>query len=161
MPKVVLILGGNQGDRLRLIQEAKNKVIQELGRLIQKSSLYETEAWGEVSSGDFLNQVLVLETFLSPEDVLDGVLAIENQLGRKREQKWGDRTMDIDILYYGQEILQTEKLIIPHPWIQARRFVLQPLAEVLPDYSHPVLHQNHIQLLKSCSDVSKVRIFEK
>ena len=68
--------------------------------------------------------------------------------------------MDIDILYYGQEILQTENLIIPHPWIQARRFVLQPLAEVLPDFTHPVLHKNHVQLLRSCTDGSRVKVFE-
>jgi 2-amino-4-hydroxy-6-hydroxymethyldihydropteridine diphosphokinase len=157
--KVVLILGGNLGDREELINKAV-KFISEKNRLMAKSAIYETQAWGNVAHGNFLNQVIQLETSLSPEKLLERIWQIEEKLGRNRTETWGDRTMDIDILYYGDEVIDTPELAIPHRFIQERRFVLVPLAEILPDMIHPTLGKSNRLLLKECQDPGEVKIFD-
>jgi 2-amino-4-hydroxy-6-hydroxymethyldihydropteridine diphosphokinase len=156
--KVVLILGGNRGDRKELINQAV-KHISKKNHLVAISAIYETQAWGNVAKGNFLNQVIQLETSVSPENLLEQIQEIEETLGRKRTATWGDRTMDIDILYFGDEVIQTSKLTIPHPFIQDRRFVLIPLAEILPDMIHPVLGKSNLTLLEECHDWCEVEIF--
>ena len=156
--KVVLILGGNLGDREELLNQAIGS-ISEKNRLIAFSAIYETQAWGSVAHGNFLNQVIQIETQFSPEKLLEKIQQIEKRLGRKRTETWGDRTMDIDILYYGNEVIDTPDLTIPHPFIQERRFVLVPLAEILPDMIHPVLSKSNRKLLEECQDSCEVRIF--
>jgi 2-amino-4-hydroxy-6-hydroxymethyldihydropteridine diphosphokinase len=156
--KVVLILGGNLGDREELINQAV-KLISEKNRLMAKSAIYETQAWGNVAHGNFLNQVIQLETSLSPEKLLERIWQIEEKLGRNRTETWGDRTMDIDVLYYGDEVIGTPELAIPHRFIQERRFVLVPLSEILPDMIHPVLGKSNRKLLEECQDSCEVRIF--
>lgn len=159
MEKVVLIVGGNLGNRLALIEEVTFLLSKTLGNPLAFSSIYETEAWGGLSSGNYLNQVLVYETNDKPEFILDSILSIEDQLGRQRKVKWGDRNMDIDILYYGSELINKENLTIPHPFIQDRRFVLVPLNDVLPDFVHPILLKSHSELLDLCKDQSRVSVF--
>ncbi|MGY6744954.1 MAG: 2-amino-4-hydroxy-6-hydroxymethyldihydropteridine diphosphokinase [Cecembia sp.] len=161
MEKLVLIIGGNLGDRLLLIQRARIMLSEKLGDELLASSIFETEAWGGKSTGNYLNQVLIFESQLEPFQVLSIIQGIEQQLERVREVKWGDRTMDIDILYYGERILDAEKLIIPHPFLEQRRFVLEPLAEVMPEFIHPVLGKTQAELLAKCTDHSKVRTYEK
>ncbi len=156
--KVVLILGGNLGDREELINRAV-KSIAEKNPLILNSALYETQAWGDVAQGNFLNQVIQIETSLSPEKLLGQIQQIEEKLGRKRTVTWGDRTMDIDILYFGDEVIDTPELTIPHRLIQERRFVLVPLFEILPDMIHPLLYKSNRALLEDCQDSSEVNIF--
>lgn len=156
--KVVLILGGNLGDRKELINQAV-KSISEKNRLIAFSAIYETQAWGNVAHGNFLNQVIQIESSLSPEKLLHQIQQIEKKLGRKRTETWGDRTMDIDILYFGDEVIKTPNLTIPHRYIQDRRFVLIPLAEILPDMIHPVLGKSNQTLLEECQDPCEVKIF--
>lgn len=156
--KVVLILGGNLGDRKELINQAV-KSISEKSRLIAVSAIYETQAWGNVAQGNFLNQVIQIETSLSPEKLFYQIQEIEEKLGRKRTEIWGDRTMDIDILYFGDEVIDTPDLTIPHRFIQERRFVLVPVAEILPDMIHPVLGKSNRRLLEECQDLGEVRIF--
>lgn len=158
MEKVVLILGGNLGNRLALIEEATFLLSQIFGNPQVFSSIYETEAWGGLSSGNYLNQVLVYETNEKPEFILNSILNIEDKMGRQRKVKWGDRNMDIDILYYGTKSVDKEDLTIPHPFIQERRFVLAPLNEILPDFVHPILFKSHSELLDNCKDESKVSI---
>ena len=156
--RAILSLGGNQGDRVELLSMA----IREISRknpVIKISSIYETEAWGSVAFGDFLNQVVVIETEFTPNKLLQYLQKIELKLGRERNQHWGNRTMDIDILYYEDKIITSEELTIPHPFIQDRSFVLVPLAEISSDYVHPILGKSSLELLKSCSDSSKVKIF--
>jgi 2-amino-4-hydroxy-6-hydroxymethyldihydropteridine diphosphokinase len=159
MEKVVLIVGGNLGNRLVLIEEATFLLSKTLGNPLAFSSIYETEAWGGISSGNYLNQVLIYETKNKPEFILKSILSIENKLGRQRKVKWGDRNMDIDILYYGSKLMNKEDLTIPHPFIQERRFVLVPLNDVLPDFVHPILLKSHSELLDLCKDQSKVSVF--
>lgn len=161
MEKLVLIIGGNLGDRLLLIQRARIMLSEKLGQELLASSIFETEAWGGKSRGNYLNQVLIFNSQIEPFHVLSIIQGIEHQLERVREVKWGDRTMDIDILYYGERILEEEKLIIPHPFLEQRRFVLEPLAEVMPEFIHPVLGKTQAELLAICKDNSKVRTYEK
>lgn len=158
MHQAVLLIGGNIGDREQLIRQALH-LISEAGALGKVSSVYETQAWGQVSEGHFLNQALLLETPASPVELLVATQQIENALGRTRQQHWGNRTMDIDLLYYDELVYQDDNLIIPHPLLAERKFVLVPLAEILPDYIHPVFQLSNQELLKRCTDRSDVRIY--
>lgn len=152
MEKLVLILGGNLGDREKLIVEARNSLQQKLGPIISASKIYETAAWGGASEGNYLNQVLVLETDLEPLKILEIIQSIEQALGRERIQKWGNRTMDIDILYLGNQLIDKPQLTVPHPYISARKFVLVPLVEILPDFIHPIHQLSHLHLLQQLHD---------
>jgi len=155
MHQAVLLIGGNLGDRVESIRRAQ-ALLLDVGKITSRSLLYETQAWGGVSKGLFLNQALVLETPQSPSALLQATQKIENLLGRRREVHWGDRTMDIDIIYYDKLIYKDERLTIPHPMMAERNFVLVPLVEILPDFVHPVLRLNHKTLLSRCRDTSKV-----
>ncbi|EOZ96910.1 2-amino-4-hydroxy-6- hydroxymethyldihydropteridine pyrophosphokinase [Indibacter alkaliphilus LW1] len=161
MGKCVLIIGGNLGDREEMLEKTCFYIEEQFGAIIKKSSIYETAAWGGKSSGNYLNQVLLIQTDESPLSVLEKILEIENLLGRTRAVKWGDRTMDIDILYFDEKVIETENLTIPHPHISNRRFVLVPLAEILPDLFHPVFKATNLQLLNICEDVSEVRVYKE
>ncbi|WP_339922884.1 2-amino-4-hydroxy-6-hydroxymethyldihydropteridine diphosphokinase [uncultured Cyclobacterium sp.] len=156
MHQVVLGLGGNMGDRLSLLKNARKLLTQQMS-LEKESLIYQTAAWGGESKTPYLNQVLVLTTNLDAIDCLDFILNIENQLGRERVIKWGDRTMDIDILYYDYEIINTERLKVPHPYMVDRNFVLVPLAEVLPDFVHPQMGKSSMVLREECEDSLKVK----
>lgn len=157
--EVVLILGGNQGDRERFLERAKT-AISALGEIVEESKIFATEAWGGVAKDSFLNQILVIRTEMTPLRFLQQIQQIEKNMGRKRQIKWGDRTMDIDILFWGQTIIDLPKLKIPHPEIPNRRFVLEPLMDVVPDWVHPVLGKTIRQLLEECKDTSKVSLFK-
>ena len=156
MNEAYLLTGGNMGDRTGFLKEARKKIEYECGRIVQSSALYETAAWGKEDQESFLNQVLQLETMLSPRDLLITILKIEESLGRKREVKYGPRTIDIDILFYNNEIIEEEGLHIPHPRLQDRRFVLAPLSEIAPHKIHPLLLKSIEQLLKECPDQLEV-----
>src|SRR5690554_6008277 len=157
MYQVVLLIGGNLGDREQLIQEAL-LLLSDLGKIEKQSSIYETEAWGEGSKAGYLNQAVLIITDSPPTDFLRLTQEIENKLGRVRDKKWGDRTMDIDIIYVDDLVYQDENLIIPHPLIAERNFVLVPLVEILPDYIHPVFRISNRELLRRCKDERKVAL---
>jgi 2-amino-4-hydroxy-6-hydroxymethyldihydropteridine diphosphokinase len=158
--EVVLSLGGNKGDRRNLLFRAI-EALNDHFQLLKVSRIYETSAWGGVAKGDFLNQIAVISTELKPDEVLEIIQEIEMDLGRTREEPWGDRTMDIDILYFGEKVVNTGKLIIPHPYIANRKFVLVPLAELLPKKEHPITGKNTLNMLEECKDLSKVEIWKK
>jgi 2-amino-4-hydroxy-6-hydroxymethyldihydropteridine diphosphokinase len=143
-----LLLGSNLGDRLANLDEAK----RQLGNVVASSSVYETAAWGNTNQGSFLNQVVQIDSKLSPENLLKRIQDIETSMGRKRLEKWGPRLIDIDILFYGNQIINSDNLIVPHPEIQNRRFALTPLAEIAPSFLHPVLKKTISTLLKECKD---------
>jgi len=159
MELVYLGLGTNQGDRLGNLQKAIDLLEERIAPIEQKSQIYQTAAWGIEDQAPFLNMVIKLSTLLGPKAILKAVLAIEADMGRERKQKWGERLIDIDILFFGNQILETPELIIPHPFIQERNFVLVPMAELAPDFVHPI-HQKSIRLLKEVSlDQLKVSDF--
>ncbi|MGK7389721.1 MAG: 2-amino-4-hydroxy-6-hydroxymethyldihydropteridine diphosphokinase [Candidatus Cyclobacteriaceae bacterium M2_1C_046] len=147
-----LLLGGNV-DNPEITFKKALELFREKGiTVIKLSSCYRTAAWGIKDQPDFLNQVVQIETDLTPEQLLQVILSIEQQLGRKRQEKWGPRLIDIDILYYDQIVMNNEDLSIPHPEIENRRFTLAPLAEIAPDFIHPVNKKSQQQLLALCKD---------
>lgn len=156
MENLFLLTGSNIGNSKQHLQQAKQFINERIGIIVKSSSVYKTEPWGNKDQQDFLNQVLLVETRLSAEDALIQLLQIEKEMGRNRIQKWEPRIIDIDILFYGDLIIKTEKLILPHPLLHERRFTLLPLAEIAAGYMHPVLHKTIEELLQSCNDTSAV-----
>jgi 2-amino-4-hydroxy-6-hydroxymethyldihydropteridine diphosphokinase len=157
--KVFLGLGSNLGNREENLLMAQKLIDEKVGKIRSKSSIYETAAWGITEQNAFLNQVLEIETVFSPSAVLHLVLKIEKDMGRIRESKWGERSIDIDILYFNNEIISTENLAIPHPFIQERKFVLLPLCEISPAFIHPKLKQSNLELLEKCQDSGEIVVF--
>jgi 2-amino-4-hydroxy-6-hydroxymethyldihydropteridine diphosphokinase len=158
MPKLYLLLGGNLGDRTLYLQQARESIATQVGNITQTSSVYETAAWGKTDQPSFLNQVVEVETILSPEDVLQTINQIEHDLGRIRVEHWGSRVIDIDILFYDELVQQTQRLTIPHPQLHLRRFTLLPLHEIAPGMIHPVFKKSVAQLLATCPDVLEARV---
>lgn len=155
---IVILLGSNIGDRQLALEEAKLMIYKRIGKLIQSSSLFESEPWGFKHKNYFLNQVIVVETSLPPHDLLKELLIIEKMLGRKRENSgYSSRIIDLDILFYNNLIISEDYLKIPHPRLHERRFTLLPLDEILPDYIHPLLKKSVSSLLNECEDSLVVR----
>ncbi len=157
MNKAYLLTGGNEGDRYLNMQQARANIEHICGELIQVSSLYETAPWGNPDQPDFLNQVLLIGTKLKPRDLLKAIFSIEEKGGRIRSVKNGPRTIDIDILFYNDLVLEERGLVIPHPRIAERRFVLEPLNEISPQFVHPVLQKTVHNLLLECKDELAVK----
>lgn len=156
--RVYIGLGSNEGDRVAHLQFALKNLENRVGKIIHRSSLYASEPWGFESDNGFLNAVVALESELSPEDLLTTLHQIETEAGRIRKSTshYSDRTLDLDILYFGEEQIDTEKLKVPHPAIADRKFVLLPMHEIAPDWMD-VRHQQSIRnLLKNCKDYSTV-----
>jgi 2-amino-4-hydroxy-6-hydroxymethyldihydropteridine diphosphokinase len=156
--EITLLLGGNIGDTRGYIRNALGLLEHRLGHLTHQSYFYKTASWG-FDSTDFINLAISLETKHSAEKCLEITQEVEAELGRhrfNRAEDYTDRTIDIDILFYGSEIIESDKLSIPHPRLHLRNFALEPLAEIMPDFVHPVLHQNMLELKDACSDESKV-----
>lgn len=153
---VFLLLGSNLGDRPQVLAAAREAITEQAGSIARQSAIYETAPWGITDQPAFLNQVLEITTSLLPEDLLRIILNIEHLLGRVRYERWGARVIDIDILYFGRTVMDSARLTLPHPRIQDRRFVLAPLAEIAPDFIHPLLQKTSSQLLEQCPDTSEV-----
>ncbi len=159
MKKAFLLIGGNIGDRLYHLTQAKKLIEQDCGHIVICSSVYETAAWGKTDQPSFLNQVLIIQTRLDAFSLLNAILKIETSMGRKRMEKYDARTIDIDILYYESEQMNIESLNIPHPKISERRFVLTPLAELAPDMIDPCHRKSIKVLLAECPDTLDVHVF--
>ena len=157
MKVVFLGVGTNLGDRETNLKEALAGIGKYIGRVVNSSSVYETEPWGFHAEQQFLNIVAKVETELIPSAVLNAILILETGLGRVRsENQYSSRTIDIDILFYGDEIINSEELKVPHPLLHKRKFVLVPLAEIEPELVHPVLKESVTLLLEKCEDKSEV-----
>jgi 2-amino-4-hydroxy-6-hydroxymethyldihydropteridine diphosphokinase len=154
MNKVIayLLLGSNIGDRATHLQLAQQTLAATAGKIVAASACYETAAWGVEDQPTFLNQVLAIRTALNAPALLATCLATEQQAGRERHQRWAARTLDVDILLYGDEIINTPTLTVPHPALPGRRFALTPLAEIAPQLVHPQLSQTISELLAACPD---------
>jgi len=160
MNKVYLLLGGNIGDRLVNFEKAKQLLKKQVGKIIGHSGIYETASWGNTNQPDFLNQVLMIETKLTAEQIMEQILSIENKMGRVRTEKNASRVIDIDILFFNEDIIETRSIVIPHPQIQNRNFVLYPLNELAPQLTHPVLKKTIHELLLRCNDTLAVNLYK-
>lgn len=156
MTKIYLLLGGNLGDKRKVFSDARGLLSQRLGLITSQSAIYETEPWGFESTDLFWNQVLEIDTALSPEEILRLTQQTELDLGRvRKENQYDSRILDIDILFYGDQRIETENLVIPHPRLQERKFALMPLCEIAPDLMHPLFLKSIRQLLEQCTDPLK------
>ncbi|WP_419800966.1 2-amino-4-hydroxy-6-hydroxymethyldihydropteridine diphosphokinase [Mucilaginibacter sp.] len=152
MQTVYFLLGSNLGDKKTYLKEALLQLEKNVGRTIRTSSIYETQSWGVTGQPDYLNQVVEMETLFLPDKILEKTQKIENFLHRERTKKWGSRTIDIDVLFFGKEIIDLPQLKIPHPQIQHRLFTLVPLNELIPDFVHPILNKTIQELRQEVGD---------
>lgn len=162
LESVFVLLGSNLGDRELLVNQASKMIGERCGKIVAKSRLYESEPWGFKSEHWFLNQVVKVETAFSPDALMEVLLEIEKELGRDRSvphEGYVSRPMDLDILYFGNEIIDTQMVNAPHPRLHERKFTLLPLCDIAPDYVHPVMKKTNLQLLDECQDAGKVNIY--
>lgn len=153
MNQTYLLLGSNIGDRAAYLRAAVGEINKRLGTIRLFSPIYETAAWGDEDQASYYNQVVRLETPLSPEALLQGIQQIEKDVAqRERRRKWAPRTLDIDILFYNVDVINEPGLTIPHPHLQERRFALTPLNDIAPEFYHPVLNKSIQELLAACTD---------
>jgi 2-amino-4-hydroxy-6-hydroxymethyldihydropteridine diphosphokinase len=151
-------LGGNLGNTREIFEQTYPLIEKKIGSILQKSSLYQTDAWGMTDQADFLNQVIEIETTQNPEEILTNLLAIELNFGRVRDIKWGPRSIDLDLLLFGNQQVNTPHLTVPHPRIQDRKFILIPLVEIAPNTLHPILGKSVRELLALTTDTSAVKL---
>ena len=154
--KAYILLGSNLGDRIENLLCARRHIREQAGIIRQSSAIYETAAWGKTDQPAFLNQVVAISTNRGAQALLTILLGIENTMGRERKSKWGERTIDLDILLYENEVINSPSLVVPHPGIAQRRFTLLPLAAIAGHRVHPILNKTMTQLLEECTDPLEV-----
>ncbi|NQX91078.1 MAG: 2-amino-4-hydroxy-6-hydroxymethyldihydropteridine diphosphokinase [Flavobacteriales bacterium] len=159
MIQSTLLIGGNLGQRHLFLKHARAMINETMGKIELVSSVYESPPWGFDTTHSFLNQIVVIETDLDAFDLLSRCKTIEKALGRKRKETPGytSRTMDVDIIYYGNQQIDSDLLKIPHPLLHERKFVLMPLAEVMPNFAHPLLHKTNLELLQALEDTTYLK----
>ncbi len=158
MNGIYLLLGSNLGDRLDNLRIAIRLLQREKIKILNESSIYETEPWGTRDQPWFYNAVLQIETSFKENELLAVCLKVEEEMGRKRSEKWGARLIDIDILYYKDSVVESDNLTIPHPGIKDRRFTLMPLSEIAGEETHPVFGKSQVILLSKCTDELDCRL---
>lgn len=154
---IFLATGSNQGNSFDLLQTCNRLINANVGAIIKESPIYLTKAWGKTDQPDFLNQVLQVQTVFTPKLVFKKIQQIEKQMGRVRYEKWGPRIIDIDIIFFGNKILQSADLTIPHPELENRNFVLKPLFDIAPKHNHPILKKEIRQLWKHRTDTLAIQ----
>jgi len=158
---IYLHTGSNLGDRISHLAQACEMLEKQVGKISNRSRLYETEAWGMKDQPDFINQALEVQTELVPDEVLFHIKKIEKEIGRQENKKWHERIIDIDILFFGNTMLSTDKLKIPHPHCHERMFVLVPLMEIAGEFIHPFLNLSIEELYMNCEDPLEVYLIEE
>ncbi|HMS35295.1 MAG TPA: 2-amino-4-hydroxy-6-hydroxymethyldihydropteridine diphosphokinase [Ignavibacteria bacterium] len=157
MKEVYLGLGSNKGERISFIEKAVSEIGHLPGtKIFTRAGIYETEPWGNIEQDDYLNTVIGINTTMKAEDLLKELKRIEKHIGRMENKKWSEREIDIDLLFYGDDIIDNDNMIVPHGHIDKRRFVLVPMNEIAPDLIHPVFKKSISQLLDSTTDNLKV-----
>ena len=156
MNSVFLQLGSNLGERSQLLIDATVLLLERVGMIVEKSKVYESTPWRGDGQESYLNQVIELSTKYSAERVLKIVLEIETELGRVRAEKWGERLIDIDIIFFNDEIIETSDLCVPHKHMHERNFVLEPLNEIASTFIHPKYNKTVAELLKDSKDIERV-----
>lgn len=161
--QAVLLLGTNLGDRMAFLDAAKSRIIKNIGAIEKKSNIYESTSWGYKSGNKFLNQVVIIQCELTPLKLLEQTQRIEFQLGKtsNSEEAYTDRPIDIDILFFDNQLVNSNELKIPHPQLQNRRFTLLPLCEIFPSLIHPNFNQTISQILESCEDKIAPSLYAK
>jgi 2-amino-4-hydroxy-6-hydroxymethyldihydropteridine diphosphokinase len=154
--RVMILAGSNSGDTVYAMNYAHEKLFKIPHRFFIAGSNYLSEAWGKDDEADYLNKLFVFDTWLTPNLLLKQLLSIEHAFGRVRKEKWGTRTLDLDILFYGNLILDIPHLSIPHKFIAERHFVLKILSDYCPDFIHPVYQKTSTQLFAECKDKGKI-----
>jgi len=162
MNVVYLLLGSNLDDRSAMLDQARKEISFKIGHITRESSIYESEPWGFLADHPFLNQVIRIETVFTPSVILSEILNIEIKLGRKREgnQRYNSRLIDIDILFYNDEIIAEENLTIPHPGIPERMFTLLPMQELAGSFIHPGSLKSIGELIHECTDPLNVNLYQ-
>ena len=157
----LILIGSNLGQREEIINQSVEMMSERCGKVVAVSSLYETEPWGFVAEQDFLNQVVAVRTEKLPHELLSELMKIEKELGRERHSVEGyeSRPIDLDILYYDDLIINDDDLILPHPRLHQRKFVLMPLCDIAADFIHPVFIRTNKELLEDCEDTSEVKLY--
>jgi 2-amino-4-hydroxy-6-hydroxymethyldihydropteridine diphosphokinase len=159
MASVLLLSGSNMGNRARNLADAVTQLARIGVKVSNLSGIYETEPWGDIPQETFYNQAILAETPLKPADLMLKILALEYSLGRIRgSEQYGPRTIDIDVIFYNDLVLNLPEIVVPHPRLHLRRFVLQPACEIAAEWEHPVLRKTLAQLLENCPDTGKVRL---
>ena len=156
MNQVFLQLGSNLGDREQSLIDAINMISERIGSVVSKSKVYESAPWRVDGQESYLNQIVKVETNFTARSILDCALEIEQILGRVRLEKWGERLIDIDIIFFNNDIIETSDLCIPHKHMHERNFVLEPLHEIAPEYIHPKYQKTITELLQASKDAGKV-----
>lgn len=159
--KLYISLGSNIGDKLQFIDDAILQIQDKIGKIKSKASIYETPAWGFIGNS-FFNTCIIVETEFSTKKCLSIFQKIEKDLGRKQKKSavYENRPIDIDIIYSSEGIFNYPNLIVPHPLMKDRKFVLYPLNEIAPNYKHPLLHQTTTQLINNCKDTAEITILK-
>jgi len=160
--RVFIAVGSNLGDRVAWLRQAQKKLFSApTVQLVAASAVYETEPVGKIDQPAFLNQVIEVRTPLVPEDLLARLLQVERVLGRVRNERWGPRNIDLDLLAFGDRIFKTSRLVLPHPELHRRRFVLQPWAEIAPEFIVPGFSVTVEKLFENCEDNNRVQKIER
>lgn len=157
MNDIFLIIGGNLGNKEKNLATARNLIGQKTGIVKKLSAIYQTEAWGVLNQPVYYNQIIEILTEMNAGELMKSLLSIEQQMGRIRNERFGARTIDIDILFFNDEIHNTQDVTIPHPRLQERRFVLEPLHEIAPEFVHPVFQKTVAELLNELNDNTAVK----